>query len=155
MSKNGKKPNLWGRLQSAVADNQLRGAVRLMRCRRDPQIESGSQQPDAETVGLHEMTHCPRMPWCNACVASRSREDNRRASAPKENGVIPCAKRRNDSLSKRVLCVLRIILCPIFLQTSATVCQTIHRSVMSSSVMLRALWVVNSLLGGLISDAGL
>ncbi|CAE7521131.1 unnamed protein product [Symbiodinium natans] len=95
VSKNGKKTTLWGRLQSTVADNQLRGAVQasdavLEAYRRDPQIESGSQQPDAETVALHEITHCPRMPWCNACVASRSREDNHGTSAPKENGVIHC-----------------------------------------------------------------
>ncbi|CAE7369187.1 unnamed protein product [Symbiodinium sp. CCMP2592] len=93
VSKNGSKAVLWSRLQSEVADSQLRHSVQaadavLEAYRREPQTESGTAPPDAETVALHEVTHCPRMPWCNACVASRSREDNHSASTPKELGVI-------------------------------------------------------------------
>ncbi|CAE7784015.1 unnamed protein product [Symbiodinium sp. CCMP2592] len=93
VSKNGSKAVLWSRLQSEVADSQLRHSVQaadavLEAYRREPQTESGTAPPDAETVALHEITHCPRMPWCNACVASRSREDNHSASTPKELGVI-------------------------------------------------------------------
>ena len=32
--------------------------------------------PDAEAIALHEVTHLPRADWCEACVATRSREGN-------------------------------------------------------------------------------
>ena len=93
ISHHGSKAVLWGRLQSEIADNQLKASVQasdavLEAYKREPDVERVHEPPDAETVALHEVTHCPRMPWCSACTAMRSREDNHVPSAPKEGGVI-------------------------------------------------------------------
>ena len=93
VSPHGSKAVLWGRLQSEIADSQIKASVQasdavLEAYRREPHVEKTHEQPDAETIAMHEVTHCPRMPWCSACTAMRSREDNHGSSTPKEGGVI-------------------------------------------------------------------
>ena len=93
VSPHGSKAVLWGRLQSEVADSQIKASVQasdavLEAYRREPAVEKTHEPPDAEAIALHEVTHCPRMPWCSACTAMRSREDNHIPSPPKEGGVI-------------------------------------------------------------------
>ena len=94
VSHHGKKAVLWGRLQTEIVDAQAKAAVQaseavLEAYRRDPDVEKGSERPDDEAVALHEVSHLPRQPsWCEACVMSRSREDNHGVSSSKEHGVI-------------------------------------------------------------------
>ena len=93
VSPHGSNAGLWGRLQSEVADSQIKASVQasdavLEAYRREPAVEKTHEPPDAEAIALHEVTHCPRMPWCSACTAMQSREDNHVPSTPKEGGVI-------------------------------------------------------------------
>ena len=93
VSHHGKKAVLWGRLQTEVVDAQAKAAVQaseavLEAYRRDPDVEKRNERPDDEAVALHEVTHLPRQPWCEACVMSRSREDTHGVSSSKEHGVI-------------------------------------------------------------------
>ena len=93
LSKSGSKAVLWRRLQAEAAESQLRSSVQASQAvmdamRREPEVEAASERPDDATVALHEITHCPRQPWCSACVAARSREDNHGPSVPKETGVM-------------------------------------------------------------------
>ncbi|CAE7599013.1 unnamed protein product, partial [Symbiodinium necroappetens] len=39
-------------------------------------------RPDPATVALHELTHIPRMDWCESCQATRSREDSHSTKPP-------------------------------------------------------------------------
>ena len=93
VSPHGSKAVLWGRLQTEIADAQTKAAVQasdavLAEFSRKPQVQPIAEMPDPETVALHEVTHYPRMPWCSACVASRSKEDAHKETEPKEKGTI-------------------------------------------------------------------
>ena len=93
VSPHGSKAVLWGRLQTEIADAQTKAAVQasdavLAEFSRKPQVQPIVEMPDPETVALHEVTHYPRMPWCSACVASRSKEDAHKETEPKEKGTI-------------------------------------------------------------------
>ena len=49
---------------------------------REPLVAALPERPSEELVLIHEATHIPKAPWCEACVASRSREDNYDDSEP-------------------------------------------------------------------------
>ena len=81
ISPHGSKAILFGRIQSEMADMKTKAAVQVADSiveafKRVPEIEAHhGKPPSAEEIELHEVTHFPRMPWCSACVATRSRED--------------------------------------------------------------------------------
>ena len=81
ISPRGSKAILFGRIQSEMADMKTKAAVQVADSiveafKRVPEIEAHHGKPhSAEEIALHEVTHFPRMPWCSACVATRSRED--------------------------------------------------------------------------------
>ena len=84
----GSKELLWNRLQKECAMNNLKIAVQAS----DAVVEAYKadvnhgplpQKPDPHTVMTHELTHIPRMDWCESCQASRSREDAHEVVEPK------------------------------------------------------------------------
>ena len=80
ISASGPKSTLWSRLKRETALNKLKVAVEVSDAIQEtfaPDVEQVAipVRPDPQTVVLHELTHLPRMPWCESCQASRSRED--------------------------------------------------------------------------------
>ena len=81
ISPHGSKAILFGRIQSEMANMKTKAAVQdadsiVEAFKRVPEIGAHrGKPPSAEEIELHEVTHFPRMPWCSACVATRSRED--------------------------------------------------------------------------------
>ena len=80
ISASGPKSTLWSRLKRETALNKLKVAVEVSDAIQEtfaPDVEQVAipVRPDPQTVALHELTHLPRMPWCESCQASRSRED--------------------------------------------------------------------------------
>ncbi|CAE7675889.1 unnamed protein product, partial [Symbiodinium necroappetens] len=81
ISKNGSKAAVWSRLKREVALAKLKVSVEASEAvkaeySREPLVPSLAERPSEDLVLLHETTHIPRAPWCEACLASRSREDN-------------------------------------------------------------------------------
>ena len=81
ISKNGSKAAVWSRLKREVAFAKLKVSVEASEAvkaeySREPLVPSLAERPSEDLVLLHETTHIPRAPWCEACLASRSREDN-------------------------------------------------------------------------------
>ena len=89
LSKNGAKAAVWQRLKREVAMARLKSGVQASEAvqkqfEREPLTEALPKPPDDPAlIELHEITHMPRAPWCEACVASRSREDNYSDTQPK------------------------------------------------------------------------
>ncbi|CAE7287397.1 unnamed protein product [Symbiodinium sp. CCMP2592] len=84
----GKKAVLWDRLKKEVAMSQLKVAVKASDAVIEaytPDVRQGPLpvKPDAQTVMLHELTHIPRMDWCESCQAARSKEDDHPVAEPK------------------------------------------------------------------------
>ena len=94
VSKNGAKSAVWQRLKKEVMMAKLRASVEASeevqkQYEREPLLEALPKPPEPHLVALHEITHMPRAAWCEACVATRSREDNYADSQPKrEHPVI-------------------------------------------------------------------
>ena len=81
ISKNGSKATVWNRLKREVALAKLKVAVEASEIvkaeyARELLVNALPERPSEELVLIHETTHIPKAPWCEACVASRSREDN-------------------------------------------------------------------------------
>ena len=88
ISASGPKATLWARLKRETALNKLKVAVEVSESIQEtftPDVEQVAvpERPDPQTVALHELTHLPRMPWCESCQASRSREDAHPAVEPR------------------------------------------------------------------------
>ena len=81
LSKHCSKEILWKRLKKECAVGKMKVAVQISEdvrkeFEREPIPESLPALPDQETIEKHELTHLPRAPWCEACQAAKSREDN-------------------------------------------------------------------------------
>ena len=80
ISKNGSKAAVWSRLKREVALAKLKVSVEASEAvkaeyAREPLVPSLAERPSEDLVLLHE-TNIPKAAWCEACLASRSREDN-------------------------------------------------------------------------------
>ena len=54
---------------------------------REPIAQAWQELPSQEEIDKHELTQLPRQPWCEACQAGRSREDNFSESKPEEKAI--------------------------------------------------------------------
>lgn len=89
LSKHGSKAVCWRRLcdykreeDDRVAHNVARDAFL-----REPPVPRGQvvpAQPDLKLVAVHELTHWPYQPWCQACIAGRGRDDHHQADDKKD-----------------------------------------------------------------------
>ena len=77
----------------------------------EPLAEALPSPPAPELVALHEISHMPRAPWCEACVATRSREDNYEdgGTTRRENPVISMdymfTGTKDNGLATHLVCV--------------------------------------------------
>ncbi|CAE7286480.1 unnamed protein product [Symbiodinium sp. CCMP2592] len=81
ISKNGSKEILWKRLKKEVALSKVKAQAQISEdirkeFEREPIPEALPALPSPEEIEAHELTHLPRAPWCEACQAAKSREDN-------------------------------------------------------------------------------
>ena len=77
----GQKATVWNRLKREVALAKLKVAVEASEIvkadyAREPLVDALPERPSGELVLIHETTPIPKAPWCESCIASRSREDN-------------------------------------------------------------------------------
>ena len=49
---------------------------------RPREVRPSAIRPGAESVRLHNLTHCPYQSWCEVCVASKSKSDHYHREAP-------------------------------------------------------------------------
>ena len=116
ISKNGAKALVWARLKKEIADSKLRASVQaseevLKQLERQPLAEALVSPPAPELVALHEISHMPRAPWCEACVATRSREDNYEdvGNTRRENPIISMdymfTGTKDNGLATHLICV--------------------------------------------------
>ena len=49
---------------------------------RPREVRPSAIRPGAESVRLHNLTHCPHQSWCEVCVASKGRSDHYHREAP-------------------------------------------------------------------------
>ena len=49
---------------------------------RPREVRPSAMRPGAESVRLHNLTHCPYQNWCEVCVASKGRSDHYHREAP-------------------------------------------------------------------------
>ena len=95
ISKNGAKAVVWARLKKEIVTSKVKASVQASeeiqkQFEREPLAEALPSPPAPELVALHEISRMPRAPWCEACVATRSREDNYEdgGTTRRENPVI-------------------------------------------------------------------
>ena len=84
ISKNGAKATVWNRLKREAKLKVAVEASEIVKAEyaREPLVAALPERPSEELVLIHEATRIPKAPWCEACIASRSREDNYDDSEP-------------------------------------------------------------------------
>ena len=92
VSHHGTKAVLWNRIKQAVTKSRLDAVTQiadsvLKEYERPAEGEPLAKLPSVAEQELHALTHLPRQPWCQACLAARSREDNHSATAPEERAI--------------------------------------------------------------------
>ena len=85
--RSGGKAVVWARLKREISLNKLKVAVQASDAvteafAHDAHPQALPVRPDPATVALHELTHIPRMDWCESCQATRSREDSHSTKPP-------------------------------------------------------------------------
>ncbi|CAE7401885.1 unnamed protein product [Symbiodinium natans] len=93
VSAHGSRSLLWSRVKETVSRSRLDAVTQisdavLKEYERDPRAEPLAKAPSVEEQELHSLTHMPRQPWCQACLAARSKEDNHTESVD-ENRAVP------------------------------------------------------------------
>ena len=76
----GAKSKVWAKLvnchlQAAAGAVDAAAALALRGEQVDPVVRARPREPSVRERELHEVTHQPYMPWCEACIASRAVQD--------------------------------------------------------------------------------
>ena len=92
VSHHGTKETLWNRIKHTVTKSRLDAVTQiadavLKEYERPADGEPLAKLPSVEEQELHALTHLPRQPWCQACLAARSREDNHSATAQEDRAI--------------------------------------------------------------------
>ncbi|CAE7811967.1 unnamed protein product [Symbiodinium sp. CCMP2592] len=92
ISHHGTKAVLWNRIKQSVTKSRLDAVTQiadavLKEYERPAEGEPLAKLPSVAEQELHALTHLPRQPWCQACLAARSREDNHTATSPEERAI--------------------------------------------------------------------
>ena len=96
----GLKKELWTRLVNAENKHKQELEFRKALVEQQQRRAEGAQAADVVPVALppgpspmerelHELTHCPPAPWCEACVLGQGGEDPHRRVPEEKKGPIP------------------------------------------------------------------
>ena len=97
----GTKAQLWERLQEREAELEYHRGVEKAKAEREealnvdpeqarhPMVLEGPEPPSAVERELHELTHLPFAPWCEACVRGRGKDMPHRKVEPVERRLMP------------------------------------------------------------------
>ena len=96
----GTKAQLWERLQEREAELEYHRSVERSKAEREealnldpeqarqPMVLEGPDVPSAVERELHELTHLPFAPWCEACVRGRGKDMPHRKVEPAERRLM-------------------------------------------------------------------
>ena len=91
LAQSGSKATCWNRLTLFLANAELDAALEVAKRYQDDMVRQGNPVPMPKEVSeeekqKHELTHLPRADWCEACTATKSKEDPHKSLHLKEDG---------------------------------------------------------------------
>ena len=89
LPKSGSKKECWERLTRFLANAEMEAALEVAKRCQDDLVRHGEaimlpKDVSPQEKDQHELTHLPKAPWCEACTATKSREDNHRGAGLKD-----------------------------------------------------------------------
>ena len=90
LPQSGSKSQCWQRLTNFLANAEIEAALDVAKQYQDDLIKHANPLPMPKDVTpaereRHELTHLPKADWCEACCATKSKEDVRKKAALKDD----------------------------------------------------------------------